>query len=274
MLKVVYPQINAADPQARVVVGGLLLDCNPDNPPADASGNPKDCSPGRFLEGILKAGGQAYFDVVSYHSYDNFSFKLGLGGYGLGNWFSTWDTTGPAFIAKGRYLRELLNRYHAGDKALIESEVGLLCPTQDDKSCERDDFIQTKAYYAAQAYADGQAEGLAAVIWYSITGWRATGLVDRQFQPLPVYHAIQVSSQAIGGSVFVKKITQYIGVKGYEFQRTNTRVWILWSLDGKNHVLNLPQKPEKIYDVLGENLSAENLLTVGLKPIYLEWPMP
>jgi hypothetical protein len=32
MLKVAYPQIKAVDPQAQVLIGGLLLDCDPDIP--------------------------------------------------------------------------------------------------------------------------------------------------------------------------------------------------------------------------------------------------
>jgi hypothetical protein len=31
MLKIVYPAIKSADPQAQVLVGGLLLDCDPVN---------------------------------------------------------------------------------------------------------------------------------------------------------------------------------------------------------------------------------------------------
>ena len=55
MLKVVYPQVKAADPQAQVSIGGLLFDCNPDNPPEpSSSGKLYDCTAGSFLEGILK----------------------------------------------------------------------------------------------------------------------------------------------------------------------------------------------------------------------------
>jgi hypothetical protein len=271
MLRVVYPQIKSADPQAHVLIGGLLLDCNPDNPPTNASGQAKDCSSGRFLEGILKAGGQEFFDGVSFHSYDYFSQKIGLGAYGSGNWFNTWNTTGPVLNPKSNFIRDLLEGYHASGKELVSSELALLCPSQNEQDCNTQDFNLTKAYYAAQSYASAQAQGLMAVIWYSDPSWKASGLVDRQNQPLPVYRAIQVSSRAIGQAGFVKEITQFPGVKGYEFQRASTSVWIMWSLDGKDHALNLPQKPQTAYDALGENLSAVGPLTVGLKPVYLEF---
>ncbi len=72
MLKVVYPRVKAANPEVQVLLGGLLLDCDPANPPetSPGSGKVKDCSSGRFLEGILQAGGGAYFDAVSFHAYD------------------------------------------------------------------------------------------------------------------------------------------------------------------------------------------------------------
>ena len=63
MLKATYGQIKEADPQAQLLIGGLLLDCDPTNPPRTSlnSGQYKDCTPSRFLEGILKNGGGDYF---------------------------------------------------------------------------------------------------------------------------------------------------------------------------------------------------------------------
>jgi hypothetical protein len=271
MLKVVYPQIKLADPQAHVLIGGLLLECDPDHPPLDAAGKTKDCRSARFLEGILKAGGQDYFDGVSFHSYDYFSKNLGLGAYGSGNWTSAWDTTGPVMNKKTTFLRDLLKRYQVPSKELLNTELALLCPSQNVEDCNSQDFNLTKAYYAAQAYASAQMEGLIAVIWYSNPFWRGSGLFDQQSQPLPVYSAIQVSSQAIGKANFVKELSQYTGVKGYEFQQDRSRIWILWSLDGKQHIVNLPQQPKLIYDALGEEMATSDQVSVGLKPLYLTW---
>jgi hypothetical protein len=271
MLQVVYPQIKLADPQAHVLIGGLLLECDPDNPPTDTSGQAKDCGSAHFLEGILKAGGQAYFDGVSFHAYDFFAKNLGLGAYGSGNWSSAWNTTGPVMNAKTVFLRNLLKRYQAPDKELLDTEVALICPSQNGQDCNTQDFNLTKAYYAAQSFADAQMQGLSAAIWYSNPFWRGSGLFDSQLQPLPVYDAIQASSRAIGQAVFVKQVDQYPGIKGYQFQRDRTQVWILWSFDGQDHVVNLPQQPDSMYDALGVNLAPGEQVTVGLKPVYLEW---
>ena len=47
MLKVAYPAIKSIDPDAKVLIGGLLLDCDPTNPPVDEE---KTCKPSKFLE--------------------------------------------------------------------------------------------------------------------------------------------------------------------------------------------------------------------------------
>ena len=72
LLKVIYPVIKAADPDAQVLVGGLLLDCDPNNPPPG-----KDCTSSKFLEGILRGGAGSAFDGVSFHSYDYYNGTLG-----------------------------------------------------------------------------------------------------------------------------------------------------------------------------------------------------
>ena len=64
MLKVIYPAIKSASPNSKVLIGGLLLDCDPNNPPTG-----KTCKASKFLEGILHNSGAPYFDIVSFHSY-------------------------------------------------------------------------------------------------------------------------------------------------------------------------------------------------------------
>jgi len=60
-------------------------------------------------------------------------------------------------------------------------------------------------------------------------------------------------------------------VKGYEFQRGDRRIWVLWSLDGASHLVNLPGVPLAIYHVDGVSISPVGSLTVTLEPLYLEW---
>ncbi len=64
LLKRAYPAAKAANPQAIVMNGGLLLDCDPRYPPPG-----KDCLPAQFLEGMLRNQGAAYFDILAFHGY-------------------------------------------------------------------------------------------------------------------------------------------------------------------------------------------------------------
>jgi hypothetical protein len=270
MLKVVYPQVKAADPQAQVSIGGLLLDCDPVNPPELPPGSGKliDCTPSRFLEGILKNGGGDFFDIVSYHAYDYYADMVGA--YGGERWHSAWNTTGPVSIAKARYIRSLLMTYGYPDKSLMNTESALLCISKGQQ-CQSEDFTNTKSYYIAEVYASALAEGLQANLWYSLTGWRDSGLVDDMFQPLPAYDAFRFSASMLQGAVFVSNIDQFPGIKGYEFSRKTQRFWIIWSLDGADHTIRLSETPMAVYDVIGKHLTASRDLNLTVAPLYIEW---
>jgi hypothetical protein len=272
MLKVVYPQIKAADPDAQVLVGGLLLDCDPLNPPEapEGSGTYKDCSSSRFIEGILKNGGGDYFDGISFHAYDYYFSALGK--YGNKGWHNAWNTTGPVVSAKANYLRSLLAQYGHPEKYLLNTEVAILCgSTGNESACQTEEFARTKANYLAQANAAAQAEGLRTNLWFSLTGWRASGLVKGNLEPLPVYQAYQASVIRLAKAVFSNDLTAFPQVKGYEFIREGTVLWVLWSFDGEPHLVQLPSQPNAIYDVYGQPLPQDQNLTITLDPVYIEW---
>ena len=270
MLKAVYPQVKAANPQAQVLVGGLLLDCDPINPPetAPGSGEFRDCTPSRYLEGILQNGGGAFFDGISFHAYDFYGGELGV--YGNGSWYSAWNTTGPSAIAKTRYIRSLLNTFGVGGKYLVNSESALICAASED-ICQSTDFELTKAYYAAQALTVAHAEGLLANIWYSISGWRNSGLV-RNNQPLPAFETLSFANDRLRNAAFLQDVRDYPGVAGYAFSKDGVRLWVLWSRTGDVTPVMLPAEPSAMYDVFGVALSTEKEIEVGIAPVYVELP--
>jgi hypothetical protein len=261
MLKVVYPAIKAADPQAQVLVGGLLLDCDP---------AVSDCKDGRerpahFLEGILHAGGGAYFDGVSFHGYDYYSGTVG--GYYNSNWNSAWNTTGPVGIAKAHFLEGVLSAHGVTSKFLMNTENAILCD-----SCGSDPaFETTKAYYVAQAYAVAIAEGWRANVWYNVLGWRNSGLLNPDLSPKPAYAAFRASRSILQDARVVREIVEYEGVKIYAFDRGDRQIWVMWSLDGADHGVTLPFTPSAVFHVLGAPLSASSAMTVTLSPVYVEF---
>lgn len=272
MLKVVYPAIKSADPEAQVLVGGLLLVCDPDNPP-DENGQPgvkKDCSPAKFLEGVLINGGGDYFDGVSFHAYDYY-YNL-LGKYGNGGWYSSWKTTGPVLITKAAYLHNLLSRYGHEDKYLMSTEVAVLCGTTgNEASCWQNEWEDTKTYHLVEAYTAAATLGLRANIWFCLEGWRGSGLIDLYGQPVPAYQALVFNNQRLEGATPWGEITFYQGVKGFAFQRDGKLLWVLWSFDGQEHSIPLGVLPTAIYNVLGESYTPDINFTITLSPIYIEW---
>ncbi|MDI6697186.1 MAG: hypothetical protein QME21_19230 [Anaerolineales bacterium] len=264
MLKQVAPRIRAANPNVKILVGGLLLDCDPLNPPTG-----KNCTPSRYLEGILRNGGGEFFDGVSFHAYD---YYAGPDRYGNSNWNSTSDTLGPVVSAKARFLHAVLTSYGVPDKFLINTEAGLLCGrTGAEAMCQGADFHRTKAAYVALTNAAALAEGLSGSVWYSLKGWRGTALVGPRHEPYPAYEAFRQSAMRLSGAVFSRQITEYPSVLGYEFTREGQKVWLLVTLDGQSRVIQLPSVPVSIYDALGNALPPLVELTIGAMPVYVEW---
>ncbi len=273
MLEKAYPAIKAADPLAQVLVGGLLMHCDPVNPPETSPGSGQfvDCKPSKFLEGILIHGGGPYFDGVSYHSYDYF---LGNGTYGNPSWHSHSTTTGPVINAKTAYLRDLLAAYGIPEKKLYSTEAAILCGQGTEPACSEVDFLNTKAAYAAQVNAAALVNGVSVNIWYSLTGWRASGLVDGLRRPLDAFQALRFSNEELQGVVFTRQIEEYPGLFGYEFIKPDQRIWMMWSLDGFEHQLPFSEPPSRVLDVQGRDLVVQDVLRVGLQPNYIEWPLP
>ncbi len=105
LLKAAYEEVKAADPEAKVLLGGL-------------SGIPFE-----FIEGIYKAGGKAYFDIMNVHPYRYPKTPEGA---------SLKDD-----LAK---LRQLMAKYGDGDKRIWITEIGW--PTHQNDSALLGDIVQ------------------------------------------------------------------------------------------------------------------------------------
>jgi hypothetical protein len=275
MLKAAYPAIKSADPEAQVLVGGLLLDCNPT---ITDCGNKQPM----FLEGILRHNGANdggdYFDGISFHAYDYYWDQLGK--YGSPKWGSSYGT-GPVVLAKAQFIQNLLNNpeFGAPGKFLINTETAVVCGKHGDEpgigTCDASPtsaYETTKAYYIPQVFAAGEAAGLRASIWYSSFGWRNSGLLSEgDLAKRPAYQAYFVARNQLLDSTYVREIEEFSSVMGYEFSRPDRRVWLIWSTDAQEHEVELGSSPLKIYDALGAGVPSSDTISVGAKPLYLIW---
>ena len=293
MLKVLYPRMKSAYPSittddVQVILGGLLLDCNPDNPPAN-----KTCESGRFFEGVLRNNGGAYLDGVAFHSVDYYNGAIGA--YYNPNWMTS-NQTGVVSESKAAFLKTLLKKYNVTGKYLINTENALVCDT-----CAGDwDFENTKAYYVAETFSTAIFSGLAGNIWYDWTGtWkRNNGILTDTVPPtsLPAYESYKFASNQLYSKTAIRKIVEFPGVIGYEFKNQNEifsdkRLWILWSKDNINenglggHTVFLPSAPASGSLCGTNNASCDvsglyyppmdlvnNKFNITAKPVYILMP--
>ena len=256
MLKVAYPAIKAADPQAQVLLGGLLLDCDPDNPPSG-----KTCQAGRFLEGILVGGGGAYFDIANFHAYTYYGGSVGM----MGN--ENWSGAVTAVPEKAAFVKGVLQKYGYGDKLLSNTEAAMLCFTATN------DCLETQAMYIPRAYAEAMALGLQSQVYYAMIneGWRHTGLLYPDLSVKPVYRAYDAAASFIGEARYEGEASGYLSVvQGYSFRRSDGgMVDVIWSSDGVSHQIPLPGGASA-YDKYGTLLATSGNVSVGLSPVYVK----
>jgi hypothetical protein len=279
VLKVVSPYMKAANEEISILIGGLLLDCDPGPDPNICSLIGNDDRPPKYLEGILINGGGDYFDGVSFHAYDYYPYYAPiLGDFSNANWGAAWNTTGPVAPLKAAFLRDVLAQYDITDKFLINTEVALICGPDGIAAgmvgCEATNdslYEQTKARYVVQSYTTSMADGLVSNIWFSLYGWRNSGLLYSDSTPRPAYDAYKFGRKELQDASFQQIISTYPNVMAYQFFRHSRYVWVMWSLDGTTHTITLPGTPAFYYDFLGNPLTPSNVIDITLDPIYLEW---
>ena len=268
MLKVVYPRVKEANPNAQVLVGGLLLDCDPTQviPDPNDPTQVKDCTPARFLEGILVNGGGDYFNGVSFHAYD---YYTDANMYLNGNWNSSQITTGTVTNAKAGYLLDLLKGAGLYNKYLVNTETAVFCSA----NCQSPEFERLKNNYLLETYASSMALNLKSIIWWSATGHRGSGLLNDDLTPGPAYYVYKFAHQKLGNAVYVRQLNQP-NIRGYEFKVNDRLIWVLRSWNGDPVSVNLVN-PVNIYRI-GEdgqplNLPLSDTIEVGLQVLLIEF---
>ncbi len=248
MLKVVYPAIKAADPDAKVLIGGLLLDCDPTHPPAG-----KDCKSTLFFKGILESGAADYFDILSFHGYSYFS----------NSWenvenYIIWAVRGGSVMGKVSYLREVMKEYNV-EKPIFMTEASLLCPEGNKLFCKppSDRFYEMQANYVVRLYVRNWAAGIAGTLWYELEGpgWRYDSMLDGYQNPKLNYKALKFLLAELRGASYRREVSDFKNVQAYEFGLSDKRVWVLWPLNDNAQVISLPNDSMRVFDIYGNALT-------------------
>ena len=269
MLKVAYPAIKAVDPTAQVLVGGLLLDCDPTHPPEG-----KDCKPAKFLEGILRNGGGPFFDIVDFHGYPVYSSSTPGGELYYDAHYPSWEARGGVVLGKVSFLRERL-AINGVTKPVMHTEGSLICPDGNSVDCNPpgEAFFQAQADYVVWLYVRNWAAGLKGTIWYQFNGpgWRNGGMLDENQDPRPAYYALDFLTKELKGATYVAPVAQFPSLVGYEFKTAAKKIWVLWSPDAGQYSIQLPGGVLHVYDKYGTDITAAGSEVNVKSPIYVEF---
>ena len=266
MLKVVYPRMKAADSRSQVMVGGLLLECDPYTMTVpDTCKNEERLKSGLFLEGLLRAGGGDFFDILDVHTYGLLSMDLPAR---MSDYYS-WSpaTGGTGLPEKVAFARRLFDQYGIPTKAIMSTELALKCEQPSD-DCE-----EVGAAYIPRVYAEAYGLQLAGGVYYAmITEFMYKGLLLPDLTPKKQYAAYRFMGAQLSWSEYVGPVTDFAGVSGYEFNRSRLRrLMILWSTDGTEQRFAPPSDFVQAYDKYGNVLPlSEGEVVVGWSPIYVE----
>lgn len=261
MLKRVYPAMKQANSSAQLIVGGLLLDCDPTNAPAG-----KDCNASKFFEGILRNGGGNAFDIVGFHAYSYWTRDQV-------DWDQanpSWNKRGGAFFGKLHFLQDVQDQYNV-HKPFLMNEGGLLCYPSAN-GCPAETFQGAQANYAIRLYTRTWANGLLGSVWYGLKGpgWRDGGLLDKAQQPRPAYHAINFLMNRLKGSSYAGQLSS--GEReGYAFRKGATSYQIYWSNTSASGTIPLPEGTRAVYNKLGQPVATSGgAVRVGFEPIIIQ----
>jgi hypothetical protein len=184
-------------------------------------------------------------------------------------------------IAKARYLREVLSSYGYGQKYLVNTESAVFWgPNVMEPPCgapldQVPSIEETKVNYVVQSYAVAVAQGWKANIWYSALGVRCSGLLNSDLSPNAGFYAYQFTQQKLGKAQFVRQISDYMGVMGYEYEIPGRELWVIWAMDGQVHPITLSEVPVEINKMGadGKPISEANSLDLKIdqSPRFIEF---
>jgi hypothetical protein len=265
LLKAAYPAMKSANPMIKVVLGALLLDCDPTGVGEGYCQSEEARHQWNFFEGILKNNGGFAFDVVAFHGYAFYSSqeKPVMSERNHPN----WRGNGGVVDGKLNYLRGLMNQYNVF-KPIMQTEAALV---NTHPAAPTDEVFQAaKADYAVWVMARNWGEGLLATTWYSLIGWRNSGLIDSNQQPLPAYNSLKNMATVLDEAEFVSRDV-HDGYERFIFRKAGERIWLLFPTAGTYQAeisITTPPGLVKAENVLGANHPYSSTIEFS-RPIYL-----
>lgn len=266
MLKVVVPAIKQVDPEAQVMIGGLLLDRPETNIPG--RGNPE-----KFFEGILRSGAGESFDIVAFHAYPWYGGRNVDGDLAD----SRWDQLGGATLGKAKFLRDVMERYDV-DKPLFLNEGSLLTY----QSSHGEQFYQTQGDHIVRVGVRALFTDIQAFCWYTLheSDWYAGGLLNEDLSPRPNFTAYQhLIEQTRGLDRPTATSTYGNDIEAYRFLKDDHVVDVLWTREPETRTVEMSSNLfiaayTRDGDTIEPTEQGDTItIDVGFTPMYI-WRLP
>ncbi|MHB1132131.1 MAG: hypothetical protein ACYC4L_07035 [Chloroflexota bacterium] len=247
MLAVASSAAKSADPQAKIVLGGLAHE----NPPTHFRLD--------FLDRVLAAGGGAHFDFANVHFFSSFA--------------SLWSGYGVDITGKVARIRAIMAA-HGVSKPIMVTEA----------SWTDDGNLENQARYLPKVLARALAADVYVTLWFLLADWESAdrpyyGLLNVNLQPKPAYTAYQVAVEAFGQATGARALSPGEvgvggGLEGYAATVAGRERWMLWATPEQGELwVSVPARARDAWDKLGRPLplqaGADTRILLDGSPIYV-----
>lgn len=266
MLVQIYPRIKQANTNAQVGLGSLMMVCDPrDTNPQGYCAQDEYRRSANFFEGVLKEAPNA-FDFVMFNSGPSFQEGKNPVWGEMNNW--RWKPERGGLVnGKVYYLRDMMAKYGV-DKPIIHSEAYLM-----DRPSSEPEFLlfeQYKADYLVWVYANGWAQGLKAVTWYSIEGCKGSELI-REGLETEAFKALKNMITQLREARFIKRQSEQ-GYDKFIYQRANEEIWLVIPTSeqyGVEHVISKPLNLKQVVNLVGDEQTINVNSISFVRPTFL-----
>ena len=214
MLTVAYEAIKAADPEAKVLMGGVGHDWFTE------CGGPFDRY---FPDDVMAYGGGDHIDVLNFHYFPDFHAEwerwvphgdpptCGLIDDDQGAAYEAW---GIDLIAKANHFRNRLSTCFGVNKPVWVTELAEHGYANNPESLVR------QARYVIQGYVRGLAAGVENITWYALVTPNDSyeqGLLYDDWTPKPAFYAYKTMTAELRGYTYAETL-EAPNVEGYLFR--------------------------------------------------------
>jgi hypothetical protein len=233
VLEAAYTAIKANQPGAKVLLGGL-------------GGYDRD----NYLEGILKAGGGKYFDILDFHIYLDFP--------------SFWHVI--KVEKKVAQFRDILKKYGlskpiwATEMTTGQSALGKKAQADGEKIL---------AELVVKRYVTLLSEDVERAFWkYFDTPKVPGGLLNPDLSPKLAYNAYGVMTRRLGGFLKVEDLSRK-DLSIFKFINSNKKeVFVVWA--EQKQVADLGLGAVTVTNMFGKTIAIKGPFSVDRSPIYVE----